>query len=85
MDWAGGLPAGEEEEMLPNGNEPAPVPPSLDEHIPSVEVGAHSKPVTAFIVAARAVLSSLLGLVYLYEGDHLVNTEGCICFRISNL
>ena len=39
MDWAGSVPAGEEEEILPNGNEPTPVPPSLDEHVPSVEVG----------------------------------------------
>ena len=39
MDWAGSLQAGEEEELLPNGKEPTPAPPSLDEHIPSVEVG----------------------------------------------
>ena len=39
MDWAGSSQTGEEEEILPNGNEPTPALPSLDEHIPSVEVG----------------------------------------------
>lgn len=40
MEWAGSLQTGEEEEILPNGKEPTPAPlPSLDEHIPSVEVG----------------------------------------------
>ncbi|CAL5227755.1 g10774 [Coccomyxa viridis] len=37
MDWAASSQAGEEEDILPNGTEPTPAPPSFDEPIPSVE------------------------------------------------
>ena len=47
MDWAASSQAGEEEDILPNGTEPTPAPPSFDEPIPSVEVGSHSTPTTA--------------------------------------
>ena len=52
MDWAGSSQAGEEEDVLPNGNEPTPAPPSFDEHIPSVEVGCQNQPSTLVSVAA---------------------------------